>query len=583
MRDKRKDIRLLWFNLATDADDPILGFTTSWIRAIAERIEFIHVITMRAGRVDVPGNVRVYSVGKEKNYSEPRRAIEFYRCLFRILQEGRIDACFSHMIPIFTVLAGPVLKAKGIPLIAWYAHRQVSMTLKLAHHLSDRIVTSSETAYRYHGDKLMVVGQGIDTDLFSPDGMHCERRPYLLSVGRLSPIKDPITLVKAVQLLRNRGFDIECSLVGNASERDHDYAVAVREKVEEWGLDGIVRFAGSVSGGRVVDSYRNCFAHINLCPTGALDKAALEAMACGKPSIVANEGFRPTLGPWANRLLFRHGDPYDLSLKLESVLRLSRDEHEEMGRALRRSVVQHHSLRGLGDKIVGICENLREQVKVPLGVLWQEVRQGKGIARILQNRVFERWHGEVNGMVLDLACGKNPSYWRALRLQKNPSVRLIGVESNLSLQPTIVADLTREFPFKDGVADVVIISSFLYVMEDPRALLQEARRVLKRGGLLLLTAPLIYPHHPEPTDYWRFTEDSLRLLLRDTGFPESTVVPVGGRWTAAAYLLSPFLRPRRLAPILPYWLCMKLDRWTEKRFQIPKCPIAYVVKARATP
>ena len=69
MRDKRKDIRLLWFNLATDADDPILGFTTSWIRAVAERIEFLHVITMRAGRVDVPGNVRVYSVGKEKNYS----------------------------------------------------------------------------------------------------------------------------------------------------------------------------------------------------------------------------------------------------------------------------------------------------------------------------------------------------------------------------------------------------------------------------------------------------------------------------------------------------------------------------------
>ena len=97
-------MRLLLFNLATDADDPILGFATRWIGALAERVEFIHVITMRVGRLDVPANVRVYSVGKEKGYSEPRRVIEFYRLLFRILREDRIDACFSHMIPIFTVL-----------------------------------------------------------------------------------------------------------------------------------------------------------------------------------------------------------------------------------------------------------------------------------------------------------------------------------------------------------------------------------------------------------------------------------------------------------------------------------------------
>ena len=582
MRGERKNIRLLWFNLATDSDDPILGFATSWIRAVARRVEFIHVITMRAGGVEVPGNVRVYSVGKEKGYSEPRRALEFYNQLFRVLRQDRIDTCFSHMIPIFTVLAAPVLKTKGIPIVTWYAHRKVSMTVKLAHHLSDRMVTNAETAYRYKRDKLVVVGHGIDTEIFEPDGTKSESPLRLLSVGRLSPIKDLITLVQAVELVRKRGYDIECELVGEASERDRNYADAVRQEVQQSNLERIVRFVGPVANSQIVDWYHSCFAHVNLCPTGALDKAALEAMACNKPSFVANHGFNSTLGKWADSLLFRHGDPEDLAQKVEGLLGMSKDEHEKMGFALRESVVNRHSLARLADTLVALFETHRDQIKVPFRVLWRESRQGKSIARILQNQVLEQWHSEIDGIVLDLACGQDPSYWRVLRLREKPSVRLVGVEHNVALRPTVVADLGRTFPFKNGVANVVIISSFLYIVADPRALLDEARRVLKRGGLLLLTAPLIYPHNPEPTDYWRFTEDALRLLLRDTGFVEITIVPVGGRWTAAAYLLSPYLRPRRLAPIFPYWLCLKLDAWAEKRFRIPKSPIAYVVKARVS-
>ena len=51
-------MRLLWFNLATDVDDPVLGFTSRWIQAIATKVERIHVITMRAGRIELPENVR---------------------------------------------------------------------------------------------------------------------------------------------------------------------------------------------------------------------------------------------------------------------------------------------------------------------------------------------------------------------------------------------------------------------------------------------------------------------------------------------------------------------------------------------
>lgn len=186
----------------------------------------------------------------------------------------------------------------------------------------------------------------------------------------------------------------------------------------------------------------------------------------------------------------------------------------------------------------------------------------------------------MHGLVLDFACGQSPSYWQVLELKDNPGVRLIGVDYNPLLRPTVVADLNIPLPFKNNTADLVIVSSFLYIVRDPRAFLCETRRVLKQGGTLILSVPLIFPHVPEPSDYWRFTEESIKYLLSLSGFTNFTIIPIGERWTAAAYLLDPFLRPRWLIAPLVYWICLKLDTWTTKRFKLPKCPIGYVIKAR---
>ncbi|GBC84984.1 D-inositol 3-phosphate glycosyltransferase [bacterium HR11] len=355
-------MRLLLFNLATDADDPILGFTTRWIQALAKRVEFIHVITMRAGRIDVPENVRVYSVGKEKGYSEPRRAVEFYRHLFRILREDRIDACFSHMIPIFSVLAAPVLKARRIPIVTWYAHPSLTWTLKLAHRLSDRMVASVETAYPYRKDKLVVVGQGIDTDLFSPDGTPLEEPPLILCVGRLSPVKDHPTLVRAAALLRERwGKPFRVVILGGpAGPQDELYIRSLQRMVEELDLQNIVCFHPPVPQSALPGWYRRCTVHVNLTPTGFGDKVAWEAMACGRPCVAANEGFRETMGEYARMLLFPYGNAEALAARLLWVLDLDACERDLIGAYLRERVLERHSLNGLAQKMIEILGSASE-------------------------------------------------------------------------------------------------------------------------------------------------------------------------------------------------------------------------------
>ncbi len=356
-------MRLLLFNLATDADDPILGFTTRWIQALAKRVEFIHVITMRAGRVEVPENVRVYSVGKEKGYSEPRRAVEFYRHLFRILREDRIDACFSHMIPIFTVLAAPVLKVKGIPIVTWYLHPTLTLTLKLAHYFSDRIVTALETSYPYRKDKLIVVGHGIDIDLFCPDGSLPEEPPMILCVGRLSPVKDHPTLIWAAALLRERwGKPFRVVILGGPTgPKDEPYVRSLHQLVEELNLQDIVSFHPPVPQSALPDWYRRCTVLVNMTPTGSGDKVVWEAMACGRPCVAANEGFRETMGRWANWLLFRYSDPSDLAGKLETLFNIDYKQLQKMSIELRQRIMEKHSLARLTEKLVILFETLIQQ------------------------------------------------------------------------------------------------------------------------------------------------------------------------------------------------------------------------------
>jgi SAM-dependent methyltransferase len=56
----------------------------------------------------------------------------------------------------------------------------------------------------------------------------------------------------------------------------------------------------------------------------------------------------------------------------------------------------------------------------------------------------------------------------------------------------------------------------LYVLEHVFELddaVRSIHRALTPGGVVVIAVPHLYPYHDEPTDYWRFTEHTLRELL----------------------------------------------------------------------
>ncbi|MEX0918569.1 MAG: class I SAM-dependent methyltransferase [Candidatus Paceibacterota bacterium] len=78
----------------------------------------------------------------------------------------------------------------------------------------------------------------------------------------------------------------------------------------------------------------------------------------------------------------------------------------------------------------------------------------------------------------------------------------------------VVAD-AHQLPFEKNTFDVVLCSEVLEHLHSPKQAISEMYRVLKPGGILILTTRFMFPIHDAPADYFRFSKGSLYYLLTD--------------------------------------------------------------------
>lgn len=129
------------------------------------------------------------------------------------------------------------------------------------------------------------------------------------------------------------------------------------------------------------------------------------------------------------------------------------------------------------------------------------------------------------GRVLDIACGNEP--YKELFRSAECYVGLDIAKANSS---AIVVGDNQKLPFASETFDHALCTQALEHVELPDKLLAEACRVLRPGGQLLLSAPMYWPHHEEPYDYFRFTRYGLEFLLGEAGFEIQSCIQQGGAW-----------------------------------------------------
>jgi glycosyltransferase involved in cell wall biosynthesis len=343
-------LRLLVFNLATDTEHQVLGFTTQWLNALAPFCETIDVVTMQSGRIAVEDNVRVFSVGKEKGYSEVRRFLNFYAILTRLLLTRRYDVCFAHMMPLFAVMGSAWLKMARVPIVLWYTHRQNSRMLRWAERVAWRVVTAVPTSFPFETPKLRPLGHGIDSDFYQPQSPIQRELPVIIQVARLAHIKHQHILLQAT-----RDVPCEVVLVGDTHTDESAYTAQLQQLAQDPSRQGRVIFAGAQTPAQIRAWYAQATLAVNLSPVGLFDKAALEAMACAVPTLVSNPAFDEVLGDYAPLLRVSScEDSLAVQSALQHLLALPDDTRAHMGQTLRHNVLHAHSLPHLIDHLVQV-------------------------------------------------------------------------------------------------------------------------------------------------------------------------------------------------------------------------------------
>jgi len=340
-------MKLLIITQKVDKNDPILGFFHRWIIEFAKYCEQVIVICLQKGEYDLPSNVRIISLGKEKGVSKIKYIYNFYRYIWQ--ERKNYDSVFVHMNPEYLVLAGFWWRLTGKKIALWYTHRQVNLRLRIAEKFAQIIFTAADKSFGLQSSKVEVIGHGIEVESFKcVKNQSNSQELIILHVGRITRIKNCDTLIRVGnELIGKINRPIKIWFVGETvTKEDILYRQELDTLIKDLGMEDVVEFKGSVSQEKIKDYYCQSDISVNLTPTGGIDKAVLESMASGIPVFSSNQSFVPYFDKYQKELLFKEKDYLGLSEKIDNLL-IKPEYLSVVGEYLQGQVLDKSSLQKL--------------------------------------------------------------------------------------------------------------------------------------------------------------------------------------------------------------------------------------------
>jgi glycosyltransferase involved in cell wall biosynthesis len=286
-------MKLLICTQAVDTQHSNLALFHRWIEEFAKHCEEISVICLYEGTHSLPPNVRIYSLGKEKNTPRFVRWINALR--YSLTLGAQHDAVFVHMNPEYVVLGGWWWRLRGKKIALWYTHKSVDLKLRIAALFATVICTASAKSFRLRSTKVRVMGHGIDTVLFSPKRHASEGVLHVATVGRISKTKQILEMVYACKELQSRNIPFVFSIAGAPLLKDD---MAYEQSIVEHSAGLPVQMLGAVPYEQLHFLLANQDVFLNLSLTGSVDRAVLEAAAMGVVPVTSNEAFKDMLEPY---------------------------------------------------------------------------------------------------------------------------------------------------------------------------------------------------------------------------------------------------------------------------------------------
>jgi glycosyltransferase involved in cell wall biosynthesis len=339
-------MKLLIITQTVDKNDDVLGFFHRWLQVFAKHFELITVICLNRGEVDLPGNVSVYSLGKEKKYPGKMTYVKNFIELI-VRHRDEYDTVFVHMNQEYILLGAPIWKGMGKKVTLWRNHPSGNSLTRLAVKLSDKVFCTSPSSYTASYSKTVLMPVGVDTEYFEDAMPSIRQRNSLLFFGRISPIKRPDLFIAALGMLKETRTNFTARIIGNYLPKDEIFGAKLKEMLHQFGLDSSVGLEPGVPHEQSLELYREAEVYINLTPSGSMDKTIFEAMSCGVLPVIHNSYFKEKI----DNSFVTQDKAEKIAQSLEHVLSMSEPEKKRQRILIRKYVVENHSLDLLGKRL----------------------------------------------------------------------------------------------------------------------------------------------------------------------------------------------------------------------------------------
>lgn len=124
--------------------------------------------------------------------------------------------------------------------------------------------------------------------------------------------------------------------------------------------------------------------------------------------------------------------------------------------------------------------------------------------------------GKLKGRLLDVGCGRKP-YQDLFQVSEYVGLE-VDTPGNREEKSADYFYDGKKFPFSNGAFDSALCNQVLEHVFEPDGFLSEISRILKPGGLLLISVPFVWDEHEKPYDYARYSSFGLASLLSKNGF-----------------------------------------------------------------
>jgi len=297
------------------------------------------------------------------------RATTYVEKFDDVLEKFRPDLIHAHFATEATTEARRLAARFAVP-FTFTAHGY-DIYSKPPSDFRDRVcasaglVTVSQANARYISnnfdvplDRIDIIAPGVDTSRFRPrrvgddfpesfNANGVAVSPLIVCVARYHPVKNLVLLLRACSILKDRGVDFRCVMIGEGSERE-----AIESVQMELGLDKVVELAGAAEQNQVIGFLQRATISVLTSDREGMPVSLMESGACEVPVVATSVGGVPELIEHeVTGLLTPPGDAESFANCAQRLLS-DRDLRRRMGTAARRRIEEKFSLPRQMDRML---------------------------------------------------------------------------------------------------------------------------------------------------------------------------------------------------------------------------------------